>query len=80
REPAEYIPPALWYAQFDGRSLDEALQVERGIRGVTGATLTARATTEAVRRALAIHAVLQAADGTASEASNSASGRGDGGR
>jgi len=58
-EPLEYIPRGPWYAQFTGRALDDELNLRRGIRGVTGATLTASATTHAVRRALALHAVLQ---------------------
>ncbi|MDH3816392.1 MAG: hypothetical protein OEV48_17995 [Acidobacteriota bacterium] len=37
--------------------MDDELALKRDIRPVTGATLTARATTEAVRRVLAIHAV-----------------------
>ena len=58
-EPEDYIPIDRWYAQFEGRPLDRELQLKRAIRGVTGATLTARATTEAARRVLAIHQVLQ---------------------
>ncbi len=58
-EPEDYIPSERWYAQFEERSLDHELQLKRGIRGVTGATLTARATTDAARRVLAIHQVLQ---------------------
>jgi hypothetical protein len=57
-EPDEYLPRRPWYAQFDGRRLDRELSVSRGIHGVTGATLSARAATEAVRRTLALHAVL----------------------
>jgi hypothetical protein len=55
REPLEYIPPDGWYEQFDDRVLDDELELKRAIRPVTGATLTARATTDAVRRVLAIH-------------------------
>ncbi len=58
REPLEYLPRASWYRQFDDRRLDERLQLDRGIRPVTGATLTVRATTEAVRRVLAVHRVV----------------------
>lgn len=57
-EPLEYVPNGKWYAQFLGRALDDELSLKRGIRGVSGATLTARATTEAARRALALHAVV----------------------
>lgn len=57
-EPEEYVPRASWYGQFQGRALDDELDLRRGIRGVTGATLTARATTAAVRRVLALQRVL----------------------
>jgi hypothetical protein len=57
-EPEEYLPKALWFEQFDGRPLDDDLAVKRGIRGITGATLSSHAATEAVRRTLAIHRVL----------------------
>lgn len=59
REPTDYLPPGSWYRQFDGRRLDEDLQLKRGIRPITGATLTARATTTATRRVLAIHTILE---------------------
>ena len=58
REPIEYVPREGWYRQFDEEKLDDELALKRGIRPVTGATLTARATTEAVRRVLAIHQVV----------------------
>jgi len=57
REPLEYMPREGWYGQYEGQLLDDDLALKRDIRPVTGATLTARATTEAVRRVLAIHAV-----------------------
>jgi len=57
REPLEYMPREGWYGQYEGQTLDDDLALKRDIRPVTGATLTARATTEAVRRVLAIHAV-----------------------
>jgi len=59
-EPEEYLPRENWYSQFSGKKLDDALAVKRGIRPVSGATLTARATLEAARRVLAIHHVLHA--------------------
>ena len=57
-EPEEYMPRGHWYAQFPGKALDDELAVKRGIRPVSGATLTARATTEAARRVLALHQVV----------------------
>lgn len=57
-EPEEYLPREHWYGQFPGRALDDELSLKRGLRPVSGATLTARATTEAARRVLALHRVL----------------------
>jgi hypothetical protein len=59
REPPDYLPREAWYEQFAGRGLDPELELKRGIRGVTGATLTARATTGAVRRVLALDRVIR---------------------
>lgn len=55
REPEEYMPRGAWYDQFRGKGLEPDLRLKRAIRPVTGATLTARATTDAVRRVLALH-------------------------
>ena len=59
-EPLDYLPRGSWFGQFKGKQLDEELNLDRGIRGVTGATLSARATTDAVRRTLALHELLGA--------------------
>ncbi len=61
-EPEDYLPRSTWYGQFAGKSLDAELSLKRGIRPVAGATLTARATTDAARRVLALHRVLHPAD------------------
>jgi FMN-binding protein len=57
-EPEDYLPPGRWYGQFLGNGLSGEMALGHRIRGVTGASLTARATTEAVRRVLAIHQAL----------------------
>lgn len=54
-EPPDYMPREGWYGQFEGQALSDELDLDRGIRRVTGATLTGRATTDAVRRVLALH-------------------------
>lgn len=59
-EPEDYLPPGRWYGQFVGQGLSDDLALGHHIRSVTGASLTARATTEAVRRVLALHQVLRA--------------------
>lgn len=58
REPLEYMPRESWYEQYHGQVLNDDLALKRDIRPVTGATLTARATTEAVRRVLAFHEII----------------------
>lgn len=63
-EPAEYKAPEPWLRQYGNRRLDEEMGLNRAIRPIAGATLTARATNAAVRRALAIDAVLSEAGRT----------------
>ena len=58
-EPPDYLARPAWLRQFDGRELDEELALRRAIRPMTGATLTARAITAAVRRVLALHAIIR---------------------
>ena len=57
-EPLAYKPTARWYSQFDDRSVEAPLRVGGDIHGVVGATLSTRATTRGVRRALAYYEVL----------------------
>jgi len=57
-EPLEYLPKAAFYAQFAGQGLDDDLDLDRDIRRVAGATLSAEAATGAARRTLALHKVL----------------------
>jgi hypothetical protein len=54
-EPEDYLPTPRWMEQFPGRSLDDDLSLNRGIRSLSGATLSARAITGAARRVLALH-------------------------
>jgi hypothetical protein len=57
-EPLDYLPRPVWYESFRGRALDAELELRRSVRPVSGATLTARATTDGARRALALHRAL----------------------
>lgn len=59
QEPPDYLPRGAWYEQFLHRELGPELELKQGIRPVTGASLTARATTEAVRRILAVDRVIR---------------------
>lgn len=61
-EPEDYLPRTPWYDQFKGKELSPELALKRAIRTITGASLTARATTDAVRRALALDRVLREAN------------------
>ena len=58
-EPEEYLPRGAWYGQFPGRKLGDELSEKKGVRPVTGATITVRVTVEAARRALALDAFLR---------------------
>lgn len=62
-EPSEYRASEPWLGQFRGRALDADLGLNRAIRPIAGATLTARAANSAVRRVLAIDEILRAAGG-----------------
>jgi len=59
-EPEDYLPRDAWLGQFPGRNLDSDLALRRGIRNLTGASLTAGAITAACRRILAIHRIVRA--------------------
>lgn len=62
KEPQEYLPRKLWYEQFQGKSLSKKLYLGQEINAISGATLTARATTQAVRRSLALYQTLETTD------------------
>jgi hypothetical protein len=62
-EPPEYQAARAWYDQYNGKALTADLRLHRAIRPVAGASLTAQATTDAVRRVLAIDQVLQKGQG-----------------
>ena len=49
-EPPEYQAPERWLQQYDHQPLGDDLALQRAIRPIAGATLTAIATNAAVRR------------------------------
>jgi hypothetical protein len=55
-EPKQYLPSKKWYAQIVGLPLSPKLKLNAGVRNMTGATLTARASVACARRVLALHA------------------------
>lgn len=58
-EPHDYHAPRTWLDQFKAKKLDADLSLKRGIVNITGATLTSNAVTNATKRVLALHAVIQ---------------------
>jgi hypothetical protein len=57
-EPPDYLPREGWLKTIEGHALDDDLWPGRGVRRVTGATQTVQALTDAVRRALALDALV----------------------
>lgn len=70
-EPLEYMPTERWYTQFESKSLAAPMRLGSDIHGIVGATLSARATTRGVRRALAFYeVVVKRADAIADPVAN----------
>jgi len=57
-EPPDYLPQEGWLKTLEGMGMDDELWPGRGVRRVTGATLTVQALTDAVRRSLALDALV----------------------
>lgn len=57
-EPLDYLPTEKWYAQFAGKGPGDGLRIGRDVHGVVGATLSAQAASDGVRRMLAYWEVL----------------------
>jgi hypothetical protein len=57
-EPSDYLPRDRWLTTLSGKALDDDLWPDRGVHRVTGSTLTVQALTEAVRRCLAVDAIV----------------------
>ena len=58
-EPQNYKPRSAWLRLFDTKDAKVLPKYKHDIDGMTGATLTGRAVTDAVRRALVVHATLE---------------------
>ena len=56
-EPFDYLPAERWLRLFQEKVLDDNLWPQRGIHGITGATLTVRAITKGVRKILATYQI-----------------------
>jgi hypothetical protein len=57
-EPTDYFPKRRWLDQVLHRKLDGELALNRGVRPISGASLTGRALVNATRKVLALHHVL----------------------
>jgi hypothetical protein len=57
-EPTDYFPKRRWLDQLLHRKLDDELALNRGVRPISGASLTGRALVNATRKVLALHHVL----------------------
>ncbi len=56
-EPPEYMPPQRWFEQLYKRPLAD-MDFNKGIDGISGATLSTRAAVSSVRKVMAIFQVL----------------------
>lgn len=61
-EPPEYQPPEHWFEQLNGKPLEE-VDFNKGVQGVSGATLSTRAAVNSVRKIMAIYLSMVKAQG-----------------
>jgi electron transport complex protein RnfG len=61
-EPDDYLAPRRWLARFEDQALSRDLKPGDAVPNLGGSTLTARAIAAAVRRTLALHAVIAEKD------------------
>jgi len=59
-EPEDYLPPQAWLAQFPGKNPGDNLYLKRGIQNIAGATMTAQALTNGIRRLRASYEIVVA--------------------
>ena len=57
-EPTDYFPKRRWLDQLLHRKLDDELALNRGVRPISGASLTGRALVNATRKVLALNHAL----------------------
>ncbi|MDD1605089.1 MAG: FMN-binding protein [Methylococcaceae bacterium] len=56
-EPPEYMPPERWFEQLYKRPLAD-MDFNKGVDGISGATLSTRASIDSIRKVMAIYQVL----------------------
>ncbi len=61
-EPPEYKPSNAWFATLLRKPVSE-LKLDQGVDGISGATLSVRASLEGIRKALAVYQIAVAPEG-----------------
>jgi Na+-translocating ferredoxin:NAD+ oxidoreductase RnfG subunit len=56
-EPPEYLPPERWFEQLYKRPLAE-MDFNKGVDGISGATLSTRSALDSIRKVMAIYQVM----------------------
>jgi hypothetical protein len=56
-EPPEYMPPERWFEQLYKRPLAD-MDFNKGVDGISGATLSTRANIDSIRKVMAIYQIL----------------------
>jgi hypothetical protein len=56
-EPPEYLPPERWYNLLANRALED-MDFNKGVQGISGATLSTRSALSSVRKVMAMYQVL----------------------
>jgi hypothetical protein len=57
-EPEDYQPPKRWLKTFESKTINDDLWLKRGVYNISGATLSAQAITESIRKILATHSIV----------------------
>lgn len=61
-EPEDYLPPKKWMATFKEKTIKDDLWLKRGVYNISGASLSAQAITESIRKILAVYSIVVAKD------------------
>jgi uncharacterized protein with FMN-binding domain len=61
-EPPEYKPSSAWFATLLRKPVSQ-LKLDQGVDGISGATLSVRASLEGIRKAIAVYQVAVAPEG-----------------
>lgn len=56
-EPPEYQPPGRWFERLYHRPIND-LRLNQGIDGISGATLSCRASLDGIRKAMAVYKIV----------------------